>query len=202
MVRKRTFKADASVVPERWRKIAERRKTILTWPEWSEPPVLPTGKKVETTRFDLHTAAAETIEMIVPLATAEGVGLEGVRLQLVAWPYRRLYDITGVLEVPGGRSFVAIARLDAWPPDRHMNVQARGFPGLGHLPAIVDGHHVHRFDDNAKLGMRAFGAGNLPLAAPVTARLESFRDFLRILGAEFHIDGLDEIPPPDWTVML
>ncbi len=202
MVRKRTFKADASVVPDRWRAIAEQRKTILTWPEWSDPPVLTAGKGVETGRFDVHTVAAETIEMVIPLADAHGVGLEGVRLQLTAWPYRRLYDMTAILEVPGGRSFLAIARLDAWPPDPHMNLQARGFPGLKHLPSVIDGHHVHRFDDNAKLGMSAFGSGNLPLAAPIAARLQSFRDLLRVLGAEFQIDGLDEIEPPDWSVML
>jgi hypothetical protein len=200
MVRRRTFKADIGVVPPWWREIAEQRKTILTWPEWSNPPELPTGKTID--RFDLRTIAAETIEMIVPLADADGVGLEGVRLQLTAWPYRKDHDVTALLEVPGGRSFVSIARLDAWPPDRHMNILARRFPGLSHLPAIIDGHHVHRFDDNAKLGMRAFGAGNLPLAAPITARLQSFRDLLRVLGVEFRIDGLDDIKPPDWSVLI
>jgi hypothetical protein len=73
---------------------------------------------------------------------------------------------------------------------------------LGHLPAEIYGHHVHRFDDNAKIGRDAFGAGNLPLAAPVTGRLQSYRDFLRTLGEEFKISGLDQLNPPDWTVMI
>ena len=202
MVRKRTFKADASAVPDAWRKIAEQPKTIATWPEWSEVEPLPTGRNVTTSRNELHTAAAETIEMIVLLADADGVGLQGVRLRLTAWPYRRMHDVTAVLEAPGGRVTVAIARLDAWPPDPHMNVRARNHPGLGHLPAGIDGHHIHRFEDNAKLGMDAFGAGNLPLAAQVTSRLESFRDFLRILSDEFKIDGVDQLDPPNWTVMI
>lgn len=202
MVRKRTFKTDASVVPDAWRIIASQPKTILTWPTWSEVEPLPTGKGVTTSRFELHTASAETIEMMVPLADEGGVGLEGVRLRMTAWPFRREYDLTALLEVPGNRSGIAIARLDAWAPDPHMNVRARNHPGLGHLPAIVGEHHVHRFQDNVKLGMSAFGSGNLPLAAQVTSRLESFRDFLRVLGDEFKIDGLDQLNPPNWTVMI
>lgn len=201
MVRKRTFQANAVVVPPSWRTIASQRKTIAVWPEWSDPPELP-QRHVGDDKDDLHTTAAETIEMIAPLADERAVGLEGVNLRITAWPFRRLYDVTATLEVPGGRNFVTIARLDGWPPDSHMNVQARGHPGCGHLPRVIDGHHVHRFEDNAKLGRNAFGAGNLPLAAPVEARLESYRDFLRVLGNEFKIDGLDRLDPPDWTVMI
>ena len=36
----------------------------------------------------------------------------------------------------------------------------------------------------------------------INGRLESFRDFLRILSDEFKIDGLDQLDPPDWTVMI
>jgi hypothetical protein len=67
-----------------------------------------------------------------------------------------------------------------------MNVRARNYPGLRHLPPEVGQHHVHRFDDNAKLGIDGFGVENLPLAAPITDRLESFRDFLRVLSVEFN----------------
>lgn len=202
MVRKRSFKADLEVVPDEWRKIAEQRKKILTFTGWSEPAVTPPAMRATSRRDDIITAAAETIECVIPLADDNGVGLEGVRVRLTAWPYRRNHDVTATLEVHGGRSFVSIARLDAWPPDPHMNVQARGRPGFGHLPAILDSHHVHRFADNVNLGMKAFGAGNLPLAARVDGRLESFRDFLRICGKEFNIIGLDQVDPPDWTVMI
>lgn len=202
MVRKRTFKADSNPVPETWRRIAEQSKQTLAWPEWPEV-VSESGVRVQTRRDDVHTFSAETIQIVIPLADEHGVGMEGVSVRLVAWPFRRQYDVTGTLEVLGGRRHsVVIARVDAWPPDDHMNVQARGHPALGHLPLEVQGHHVHRFADNAKLGRDAFGAGNLPLAAPVTRRLESFRDFLRICGEEFRIKGLDQVDPPDWTVMI
>lgn len=140
--------------------------------------------------------------MVIPLADEHGIGLEGVNLRLTAWPYRPQQDVTATLEVPGGRNFVVIGRIDAWPPDPHMNARARGHPACGHLPLKIDGSHVHRFADNAALGREAFGAANLPLAAPVNGRLQSFRDFLRICGEEFNIDGLDQLDPPDWTVMI
>jgi hypothetical protein len=199
MVRQRTFKGDFRPVPERWQQIARAKKTIQTWPEWSAPPQPPAKR---TSRDDLNTAAAEPIELTVPLADEHGVGLEGVRLVIIAWPYRKLEDITAVLQVTGGRSFTVVARLDAWAPDPHLNVRARNYPGLGHLPPEVGQHHVHRFKDNAKLGLDAFGAENLPLAAQVTDRLESYRDFLRVVGAEFNIEGLDQLEPPDWSGLI
>ena len=201
MVRKRTFKANTVVVPAEWRTVATQRKRIIIWPQWTDPPVLP-SRRVGEDKDDVHTVAGETIELLVPLADEFGVGLEGVHLRVTAWPFRRNYDVTATLEVSGGRSFVAIGRVDAWPPDPHMNIRARGHPGCGHLPLEINGHHVHRFEDNAKLGGDAFGAGNLPLAAPVNARLQSFRDFLRVVGEEFKIDGVDQLDPPDWTVMI
>jgi hypothetical protein len=73
---------------------------------------------------------------------------------------------------------------------------------LSHLPPEVGQHHVHRFDDNAKLGRDAFGSANLPLAAQITDRLESYRDFLRVVGTEFNIEGLDQLQPPDWSDLL
>jgi hypothetical protein len=57
-----------------------------------------------------------------------------------------------------------------------------------------------------KYGAEAFGAGpegNLPVAAAFPSDLESFRDFLRSVGAEFNIDGLDEFPsPPSWQGLV
>ena len=201
MVRKRTFKADVVAVPAAWKTVANQRKTIAIWPEWTDPPALP-SRRVGEDKDDVHTVAAETIELLVPLADEAGVGLEGVNLRVTAWPFKKQYDVTATLEVPGNRSFVTIARVDGWPPDPHQNARARGHPACGHLPLEIDGHHVHRFEDNAKLGRDAFGAGNLPLAAPVNGRLQSYRDFLRVLSEEFKIDGLDQLAPPDWTVMI
>jgi hypothetical protein len=46
----------------------------------------------------------------MPLARRSGAGLEGVRLRLTAWPFRKEYDVTATLEAEGGRSFVTIGR--------------------------------------------------------------------------------------------
>jgi hypothetical protein len=193
MVRKRTFKDNAAVVPSSWRDIAAQRKTVEVWPQWTDPPALP-SRKIGDARDDLRTVAGETIELLVPLSDENGVGLEGVNLRITAWPYRPHHDITATLEISGGRSYVTIARVDGWPADPHMKTRARGHPGCGHIPREIEGHHVHRFQDNAKLGREAFGAGrdgNLPLAVPVNGSLKSFRDYLRVVGEEFNIEGLE-----------
>lgn len=114
-----------------------------------------------------------------------------------------MHEVTATLEVSGHRSrFVNIARLDAWPADPHLNVKIRRHHGLQHLPPMIDGSHVHRFEDNARLGITAFHPySNLPAATP-TPKLTSFRDFLRIVGEEFGIDGLPGIDPPNWQELI
>jgi hypothetical protein len=170
---------------------------MLQWPAWSE--VEPPKARDGSARDDVRTAAAEQIRAVVPLGEVDGPGLEGVRLRLVAWPFRRDFDVTATLEVPGGRSFVTIARLDAWPPDPHVNT--RRHPALRHLPRRIEGNHVHRFADNARLGRKAFSE-NLPIAAPID-EIRSFRDFARRVGEEFNIVGTDDIePPPNWQGLL
>lgn len=50
-------------------------------------------------RSDLHSVAAETTEVVIPLGDVNGVGLEGVRLRVNAWAYRRLHEVTATLEL-------------------------------------------------------------------------------------------------------
>jgi hypothetical protein len=67
----------------------------------------------------------------------------------------------------------------------------------------LDGHHVHRFIDNARLGKAAFAPlGNLPAAAPLDETVGSFRDFIRVVRDEFRISGIDKCDPPDWQWMF
>ncbi len=190
-------------VPEFWRQAAEIEKSLLEWPSWPAPEGVPHGARVPASRGQLHTVAGETISTVVSLKEKSGPGLEGVRLRLTAWAFRRDVDVTATLEVPDNR-FVTIARVDAWPSDRHANTRARRLPALRHLPAIIEDHHVHRFADNARLGRGAFAPhGNLPVAAPIDQQLRSFRDFVRIVAAEFRINDLDDIDPPEsWRMLL
>jgi hypothetical protein len=196
-----------TVIPDVWRQTVERKKTLIGWPSWSEVEPLPSNSQVNTHRDHLHTVSAEITEALFQLADESGTGLAGVRLRLKAWAYRRHMDVTATLEVVGGRSFVTISRVDAWPSDPHQNsFKASKKPGLKALPTLVDGCHVHRFDDNVKYGGEAFGPGpevNLPVAVAFPNNLQSLRDFLRSVGTEFNIDGLDEFPgPPSWQVIL
>lgn len=177
-------------------------KTLLTWPGWSEPEPPPPPSKAQS-KGELHSVSAERTWAVIPLADASGAGLEGVQLRLTAWAYRRMHEVTATLEVSGGRSFVTIARLDAWPSSRHMNTLIRTVPGLRHLPMAVDGCHVHRFSENAKVGRKAFEPiWNLPIVTPLDAPLTSFRGFLRTVGEEFNISGLEGFDPPAWQEYL
>jgi len=200
-------KAVVTVIPNGWRQIVQRRKTLIGWPDWSPVAALPTGKNVRPRRDDVRTVAAEVTEAVFLLADEKGTGLEGVRLRLNAWAYQRHKDVTATLEVVGGRKFVTISRVDAWPSTPHQNsYKALKRPGLKALQGELPGCHVHRFDDNVRYGAEAFGAGpegNLPVATAFPNDLQSFRDFLRSVGTEFNIDGLDEFPsPPSWQGLI
>jgi hypothetical protein len=116
---------------------------------------------------------------------------------------RKEYDVTATLEVEGGRNFITIARVDCWPADPHINTLVRRYPALRHLSNKIEGHHIHRFVDNARLGRRAFApTANLPVAAPIEDKVESFRDFARIVEAEFRVEGLSSFTPPDWQALI
>jgi hypothetical protein len=200
-------KAVVTVIPSGWRQVVLRKKTVLGWPDWSAVAALPSGRRVRHRRGDVHTVSTEITNAIFLLADENGTGLEGVRLRLNAWAYKRHRDVTATLEVVGGRSFVTISRVDAWPAVPHQNsYKSLKKPGLKGFQAELPGCHVHRFDDNVKYGAEAFGAGpegNLPVAAAFPNDLQSFREFLRSVGTEFNIDGLDEFPgPPSWQGLI
>jgi len=178
-------------------------KTPMLWPNWTDPEPPPPSMK-PMAKAELHSVFAETTEVVIPLGDANGVGLEGVQLRLNTWAYRRQHEATATLEVAGGRrSFVNIARVDAWPADRHLNGLARKIAGLRHVPGVVEGSHVHRFEDNLKVGGKAFlPLYNLPIAIPVAEPLTSFRGFLRTVAQQFNIRELDDFPAPPWQEYL
>jgi hypothetical protein len=160
MSRGRPPKQDPEAVPATWRHVAEIEKELLQWPVWSG--VAP-RERTDCSSDDLSTSAADTVYVRIPLGEVGGLGLEGVFLRLTALAYRREFNVTATLEVPGRRSWITIARVDGWPPAPHANIQVRRHPALRGLRAMVEGHHVHRFADNARLGRKAFEpTQNLP----------------------------------------
>jgi hypothetical protein len=73
-----------SDVPPEWQRIAEMPKSIIGWPAWSEVTASATGLRVATRRDHLHTAAGETIFVVIPLAESGGAGLEASTFDGVA----------------------------------------------------------------------------------------------------------------------
>ena len=185
----------------------QQRKTLIGWPDWPAVPFVRSGTKVKTPRDDVHTGSTEETEVLFQLADEDGVGLEGAKLRISAWAFRRHCDVTATLEAVGGRSFVAISRVDAWPTTAHQNsYKALRKSGLKGYAGEIAGCHVHRFDDNVKYGPEAFGPGpegNLPVAVAFPYDLQSFRGFLRSVETEFNIDGLEDFPsPPGWQGLV
>ena len=202
MAGKTKGKAKSPAISGWWVEVARMPKTLMSWPAWSDPEP-PAPAKTLRPRDELLSVAAETTEVVIPLGTKEGFGIQGAQLRLNAWAYRRMHEATATLEIAGGRSFVTIARVDAWPADPHMNGLARKYPKLRTVPPIVDGSHVHRFRDNARIGSKAFlPLFNLPIAVPVAEPLTSFRGFLRTVAQEFVIVGLEDFDPPPWQENL
>jgi hypothetical protein len=118
---------------------------------------------------------------------------------LVGWPSWSDPELPPTVK----SSFVAIARVDAWPADPHLNGIARKHPKLRHVPLEVTGSHVHRFSDNARLGGKVFRPPFcLPVAVPTAETLTSFRGFLRTVASEFAIVGLEDFDPPPWQEWL
>ena len=74
-------RAVVTVIPSEWRRIVQRKKTAIGWPDWSGVAALPTGKNVRPRRDDVRTVAAEVTEALFLLADERGTGLEGVRLR-------------------------------------------------------------------------------------------------------------------------
>jgi hypothetical protein len=203
MAGKAKGKTKTATISRWWVDVARMEKMLLSWPAWSEPEPPAPGTTIKP-RDELLSVAAETTEVVIPLGTIEGIGIQGAQLRLNAWAYRRMHEVTATLEMQGGRrSFATIARVDAWPADPHMNGLARKYPNLRHVPPIVDGSHIHRFRDNARIGSKAFlPPFNLPIAVPVAEPLTSFRGFLRTVAQEFVIVGLEDFDPPPWQEYL
>jgi hypothetical protein len=85
-------------IPVQWGQIAAATKTLMVWPIWPELPPWPQTKRAGSIRGELNTKAAELLEAVVPLGDEHGIGLEGVRLRMTAWAFRRLDEVTATLE--------------------------------------------------------------------------------------------------------
>ncbi|NKN39327.1 hypothetical protein HFC70_23565 [Agrobacterium sp. a22-2] len=186
---------------EEWRHLIEQPKSIFAWPSWKTQKVVRenTAKAKAAERQPFYSVAAERIELLIQLMDENDISIEIVRIRLQAWTQRPMEDITATFEVLHQDRWVCISRIDFAPSAPHTNVNWRKF----RLSPEVNGSHIHLYEDNAKLGDEAFKpSANLPNASPLQAEPQSFRDVAKEIEQHFHISGLSELPPPDWSGRL
>lgn len=176
---------------ERWVQLAAMKKQIFGWPDWQ----LSSPRQRKAGEVATH---ADQFFLSVLLCNESGASIEGLELRIVVWRDRPNEDATALLQTEDD-GWLAICRLDCWPPSPHENKDWRR---LGCAPHIEDSH-VHLCVDNAKLGRKAFKPHqNLPVAVPVNETPHSWRDMMGLVEYYFNVDGAAQLPPPDWQGRL
>ena len=86
-------------------------------------------------------------------------------------------------------------RLDWRPKNSHTNKNL----GPSELRLrIIEGSHVHPFDENWTLGFQRMVSENLPIAIPLDEDPKDFAALTQLAGELFRIDGLESLPVPSW----
>jgi hypothetical protein len=136
-------------------------------------------------------------KLALPLSDETGVSIGGLQLILQ-------FDAVGsqdgsVILHYCDRLNWHLGRFDFGDSERHNNRRAMAAGVQGLLP-MVEGSHCHSLLDNTRLGIDAFraAAGCPPAARPIDDFPASFRQRMRLVSAEFNIDGLVELPPPPY----
>lgn len=174
----------------------EMPKIVFGWPGWDRPTIvrMSKAKAAKTGHKPFHSSAAQRLTMVATLGTPFGPTLDA-RLRIEVWANRPMTDLSSTLEILDGDQWICASRIDINPPGDHNNIQWRALQ----IPAEIRGSHIHHFADNAKLGLEAFAPiGNLPAARPVEMEPSSFREFARMIGATFVIDGVEVLDAPEW----
>lgn len=124
-------------------------------------------------------------------ATVEGLFLHG--RATASEPGR---DVSFILEhSPAGQSKRSIDRIDWKPIHSHSN---RNIGPIEYRLQVLTGSHRHNFYEN----LTADGVlreGNLPIAIPLDDPLETFSDFIDFVAKTYKVEGLSNLPVPDWT---
>ena len=130
-----------------------------------------------------------------------GVTEAGMALRLTALADLPDCGVMAQLEYePPGRKRTPVQRLD-WRPLHNHNNNGHGPNTLKFF--LQTGTHLHDFQENKKLGERAFQPNdNLPVAIPQDPEPASFDDLLAFLRDRFNITNAKEVPTPPWTPRL
>jgi hypothetical protein len=122
-------------------------------------------------------------------AIVEGLFLHG--RSLISEPGR---DVSFSLEYSPVGSKATLDRVDWKPLTGHTNKGA----GPNELRfRVIEGSHRHSF--NANLTSEGIlRSGNLPIAEPIEAELPTFESLVRYIQRVYNIEGLENLPPPQW----
>ena len=186
---------------EIWRNLILSEKSVFNWPAWNRAPMFRESRKnaTEAGRLPFVSDIAARLEMLVTLADANDVAIEGVRVRLVAWQNRPLEDVTATFEYFDLVRWVCISRIAFLPLSPHPNKFWRKFG----LEPEINGSHIHTCEDNIKIGNEAFAPyGNLPNAIPLDKEPQSFKDISQSIGEFFNITGFHAVPAPEWNWSL
>jgi len=143
----------------------------------------------------------EFVRLVSPL-DIDGITEEGLLFTARAHIYMPDRAVAFQLEYHSARNAKLrgpIVRFD-WLPTAPHNNKGRG--PKEHQLQTITGSHLHSFDLNWDPSNSAMRQPNLPIAVPVSDRLETFKEALDFVEKEFRIKGLGSIPPPPWTAKL
>jgi hypothetical protein len=128
--------------------------------------------------------------------TQEGFWLRGQCVRAI--PDRRvMFQLEAALL--RGRSRVPLMRVDWRPEHDHTN---KNIGPETYRLMTLEGSHYHPFDTNWTLGTKRMLSDNLPLAEPLERDPSDFGSLLSRVGQLFKIQGMKEIPAPEWEPEL
>jgi hypothetical protein len=158
-------------------------------------PVLISADKELSVVPTWRARGADDLEFSVPLEV-DGVVLEGLTLR--GRVRRSLPDreVVFQIEFHGPRIIGgAVCRIE-WKPLSAHNNKGIGPKELRHL--LQKGSHHHRFDLNWAWSQDAVLKGDMPIAVPLKEEPKNFRALLGVVGEEFRINRIQEVPIPPW----
>lgn len=135
------------------------------------------------------------LEFTVPLEI-DGVVIEGLGLRGRACKPRADREVIFQLEyrhpqIVGG----PCCRIEWRPLGAHSN---KGLGPKQFRHKLLVGSHHHRFDLNWERSPEAVLRGDLPIAVPINDDPKGFRPLLAVVGKEFKIIKIQQIPIPPW----
>ncbi|WP_210486616.1 hypothetical protein [Microvirga antarctica] len=178
-----------------WQAFVKKPKTVFGWPDWDEGKLSRESKKdaQRAGRQPFYSEDAERLTLRVLLDDGSGAAIEGAGVRIMVWKHHLLRDMTAILEISHEGKSLCISRVDVAPTSPHANKHWRRF---NCLPEIAGSHH-HPFYENALLGRQAFPPeGNLQVAVPIDEEPQSFRDFMKVVGTAFNVQGLEDLRRP------